>query len=157
MLFGALLGACAKKPAEPEEVLSTFLTNLRHHRAKPAWDALTAKSQAILAKRHSTLAAAAGKPATDPEPGQILFDQLGLAVLTTPESIVVTSPLGPEVSLRVSVENGQSAVFKMRREGSAWKIDLATTLDLRAPSDRSSQRTPKTGPSSVPRPSEHAP
>lgn len=127
----ALVGSCANKRPKPEEALEAFLADVQYGRADSAWAALTEESRTRLLERHRALAEAAGKP-VDETPAKILFGDLGLVVQSPPESIVVASPLGNEVTLRVTVEGGRSAEIRMVREGVRWKVDLTGSLE-RAP------------------------
>lgn len=107
--------------------MEAFLADIQYGRADSAWAALTEASRTRLLERHRALAAAAGKP-TDETPAKILFGDLGLVVQSAPESIVVASPLGNEVTLRVTVAGGKSAEIRMVREGIRWKVDLMGSL-----------------------------
>ncbi|MCB9654851.1 MAG: hypothetical protein H6729_12050 [Deltaproteobacteria bacterium] len=62
------------------------------------------------------------------DPSMLLFSDLRLIVLGEPENIVLVSPFGQEVTLRVSLAQGRSADFRLVREGKAWKVDLMSAL-----------------------------
>jgi hypothetical protein len=119
---------CADRRPRPEEALNAFLADLQYGRAEAAWAALSESSRTKLLERHQRLARAAGKPSDD-TPAQILFGELGIVVMSAPESVVVVSPLGNEAKLRVTVAGGRSADIRMVREGPAWKVDLLGSLD----------------------------
>jgi hypothetical protein len=120
--------ACADRRPKPEEAFNAFLADLQYGRAEAAWAALSESSRQRLLERHKRLADARGKPAED-TPAQILFGDLGIVVMSPPESVLVGSPLGDEAKLRVTVAGGRSADIRMVREGTAWKVDLVGSLD----------------------------
>ncbi|MBK8014372.1 MAG: hypothetical protein IPK13_23870 [Deltaproteobacteria bacterium] len=146
------LGACQRRASDrPEDTLRAFLTRLREGRAQEAWHQLSGASQASLrdrahreAERRASLKSdapgapdapsgttsqgAASPSAPDDEAYTLLFADLRLMVLGEPESIVLVSPFGPEVTLRVSLPRGRSADFRLVREGKEWKVDLMSAL-----------------------------
>jgi hypothetical protein len=126
-IFVLLLGACHAERPDPEEVLRTFLSDLRNGRADAAWAALSESSQKELNTRHEELVKA-GAVKTDATPAQLLFEDLGLMMVNPPESIAVASPHGQEVMLRVAIKDGKSADVRMVREGDRWKVDLTGSL-----------------------------
>jgi hypothetical protein len=132
LVCGLIIAArCAGHASTPEDTLKKFLGDLNAHRTDAAWSALSQRSKAELKKQAEALAAAAGeKPDLSP---QALLDRSELMVLRAPESISISSPIGAEVTLRVSVKGGESANVHMIREGSEWKIDLAPSLQPAAP------------------------
>ena len=123
----ALAGGCQQGPPKPEDSLKEFLGAVRTKRAKVAWSLLSAKTQAEL-KRRAALVAKAQDTSPKTEPRDLLFGQLELMALRIPESISVASPIDSTVSLRVSLEKGQTATIEMIREGPAWKVDLFRSL-----------------------------
>ena len=143
-------GGCADRRPRPEEALNAFLADLQYGRAEAAWAALSESSRQKLIERHRLLSDARGKPA-DETPSQILFGDLGIVVMSPPESVVVVSPLGNEAKLRVTVAGGRSADIRMVREGAAWKVDLFGSLedapDLTARLGQGSARTSTSTPS----------
>jgi hypothetical protein len=129
-------GACTKPPAEPEPTLERFLAAVRLGRAEQAWAALSTGSKEALVARQRALLAAAGENGDGGDPGdpsRSLFDALGLSALAAPESVVLVSPPGDELRLRVAVKGGQSGELFMVREGAAWKVDLVRSLRPEAP------------------------
>jgi hypothetical protein len=132
-LSGIALG-CPRDRPRPEEALEAFLADIQYGRADAAWAALSEGSRQSLIERHRTLATGAGE-ATEETPAQILFGDLNLVVMSPPESIIVASPLGNEVMLRVAVAGGKSADIRMVREGVAWKVDLTSSLHPAPPLD----------------------
>jgi hypothetical protein len=124
------LAACNSRPATPEESLRRFIADVTARRADAAWAGLSARSKAELKKQADALAAAS-KDKSDTSPAVLLFERSELLVLRPPESISVASPLGQEVTLRVSVKGGESANVKMVREGGEWKVDLVPSLEPR--------------------------
>ncbi len=121
------LGACAKTPG-PEETLERFLADLRFGQSDKAWAALSANTQKAVTERHHARRKAAGLPAQDPKPADLLYADLKLTVLSAPESVAVASPLGDTVKLRVSVKDGASADIWMVRDGPKWRVDLERSL-----------------------------
>ncbi len=119
---------CADRRPKPEDTLNAFLADLQYGRAEAAWAALSESSRQKLLERHRRLAEATGKPVEE-TPSQILFGDLGIVVLTAPESVFVSSPLGDEVKIQVTVAGGKSHEITMVREGTAWKVDLMHSLD----------------------------
>lgn len=127
VLLAVALGGCPRPEVQPEDALRRFLADLQYGRADAAWAALSEGSKEELLKRHRTLAQARQQPATD-RPAEILYGELGIEVLASPENIVVVSPLGPEVVLRVAVKGGRSAELRMQRSGEDWRVDLVSAL-----------------------------
>ena len=126
LFFGILvLGAgCAEDKSKPEEVLGLFLANLQYElRAKQTWDMLTEENQGILKERYE-----ATHPGADPEPEQILLQAVSPVLIQKPENIVVISPIGNELKMRVSGAQGKSADFYLVRHNDTWKIDLLKSL-----------------------------
>jgi hypothetical protein len=124
-------GACRKPPAEPEPTLERFLADVRLGRAEQAWSALSTQSREVLAARRRALLEAAGKTRDGgdaDDPSRSLFEALGLTALAAPESVVLVSPPGDEIRLRVAVKGGQSGEVFMVREGAEWKVDLVRSL-----------------------------
>ena len=119
---------CADRRPRPEDALNAFLADLQYGRAESAWAALSESSRQKLIERHRLLFEAGGQK-TDDTPSEILFGDLGIVVMSPPESVVVVSPLGNEAKLRVTVAGGRSADIRMVREGSGWKIDLMASLE----------------------------
>ncbi len=140
----AFTAACADRRPKPEEALNAFLADLQYGRADAAWAALSESSKHRLLEAHQQLVAA-GSKADDDLASEILFGDLGLVVMSPPESVVVVSPLGNEAKLRVTVAGGKSADIRMVREGTAWKVDLVDSLhpapDLSAALGQGSART----------------
>lgn len=142
VLLAASLSGCPRPEVQPEDALRRFLADLQYGRADAAWAALSDGSKEELLKRHRALAQAGQRPASD-RPADILYGELGIEVLASPENIVVVSPLGPEVVLRVAVKGGRSAELRMQRAGVDWRVDLVSALHpapsldegLRGPSD----------------------
>jgi hypothetical protein len=122
------VAGCADRRPRPEEAFNAFLADLQYGRAETAWAALSESSRKRLLEQHERLVEASGKPADD-TPSQILFGDLGIVVMSPPESVLVGSPLGNEAKLRVSVPGGKSADIRMVREGTVWKVDLMGSLD----------------------------
>lgn len=131
-LSGPLAGwagcaGCADRRPRPEEALNAFLADLQYGRAEAAWAALSESSRQKLLERHRRLSDARGLPA-DETPSQILFGDLGIVVMSPPESVIVGSPLGNKANVHVTVAGGKSADIWMVREGTAWKVDLVASL-----------------------------
>lgn len=119
---------CAREAGRPEDALESFLREVSFGRAEAAWKRLTEESRDALVDRHRALAEAAGRTVDDPKPAEFLFSTLDLVVLSPAESIVVVSPPGDVVTLRVTVEGGRSAEVRMVQQGGAWRVDLMETL-----------------------------
>ena len=135
------LSGCRTDTTTPEGALRQFINNVQIHRADEVYDGLSAASRAELHARARAQAEATGaEPVTDRS--QLLFRETQLIALRKPESISVASPLGTEVTVRVSVEGGQTAEVKMVREGTTWKVDLFDSL-------QASPDPGRTGPSST--------
>lgn len=132
LIFVLSLLACHAERPDPEEVLRTFLADLRNGRAEAAWRALSEESRKELEHRHEALVAAGAKK-SEATPAQLLFEDLGLMMVNPPESIAVASPHGQEVMLRVAIKDGRSADVHMVREGDRWKVDLVGTLKAAPP------------------------
>jgi hypothetical protein len=123
------LAGCQQASPKPEDSLKQFLGAVRYKRGQVAWDLLSAKSQVELKKRAAELAEIQNT-AVQSKPSELLFGQLELIALRTPESISVVSPIDSTASLQVSLENGQTTSIEMIREGPAWKVDLFASLSL---------------------------
>lgn len=136
---------CPRAEVQPEDALKRFLADLQFGRADAAWAALTDGAKEDLLQRHRALAQAAHRPPTE-RPADILYGELGLEVLGTPENVVVVSPLGPEVVLRVSVKGGRSAEIRMQRAGQDWKVDLVAALHPADERPRNLDGSPPGGP-----------
>jgi predicted nucleic acid-binding Zn-ribbon protein len=140
--IAASSGACARSGSDgpvslrqdpPEAALDAFFTDLRFQRVDRAYAALAHRSRTWLEERHRRLQRAA-TPADQPSDDasidrhELLYRTLDLTLLSPPESIVVVSPPGDRVTLRVTVEGGASAEVVMVREDGRWKVDLESTL-----------------------------
>ena len=148
-ILAALLGAagCPENKVDPEDAFRKFARDVHEHRAEAVWSALTAATRADLELRHRALVRASGRDAgkeSEPPPSEVLFDELGLALLNPIESVAVVSPPGgAEVMLRVSVKDGRSADIKMVREGQTWKVDLVSSLQKAPPLDQDLKGKPE--------------
>lgn len=125
VLAVASMVACDSPESRPEDVLKAFLQEVSFGRAEPAWSRLSERTRRLLVERHEARKKAAGEAPTEPRPAELLFSDLGLTVLNPAESVVVVSPPGDVVTLRVSVEGGESAEVRMVKEDGAWRVDLA--------------------------------
>ncbi|MGF1509993.1 MAG: hypothetical protein ACFB9M_10885 [Myxococcota bacterium] len=141
------LAACPSPSTAPSETVSlqqdppgpaleAFFTDLRYQRIDEAWNALSEASRDWLETRHRALRhAQTGTVSSSDMPddldrSKLLYRTLDLRILAPPENIVVVSPPGTRVTLRVSSKGGASAEFVMVREDSRWKVDLLRTLKL---------------------------
>lgn len=121
---------CRPAESRPEDVLESFLQEVSFGRAEAAWRRLSERSREALVERHRALAEAAGEAVDpSPDPADVLSSTLGLTVLSPAESVVVVSPPGDVVTLRVSVEGGRSAEVRMVREDGSWRVDLVDSLE----------------------------
>ena len=127
LVFLLALVACEKKLG-PEETLNRFLADLRFGRSEQVWASLSQGARTQLEQRHAERRKVAGLPEQKPDPAKILFADLGLNLLSPPESVAVAGPISDTVRLRVTVEQGNSADIYMVQEGGAWKVDLAKSL-----------------------------
>lgn len=154
---------CNEKKQEPEDAFRRFAADVNARRADAAWAALTESSQQELERRHEAIAEASGSGSgaeagsgsgaekkQKATPGSMLFEQLGLVVLSAPESVVIVSPPGREVLLRVTVKDGKTADVRMVREGARWKVDLMGSLKKAVPLERGLQGPLETDTSTVP-------
>ena len=121
-----IAAACRPEPLGPEQTLTRFLADVRYGKAQSAFAALCEDTQTALRDRHEQLDAN-GHDRSTPE-GRILFRELGLEVLHAPESVNVASPIGDTVTLRVTVQRGDSANVYLERTGDRWCVDLNRTL-----------------------------
>lgn len=124
----SLAGGCRQAADQPEQALERFLAAVAAGRADEAWGALSSASKAALLARHEALARAGGRDATAASPAETLFEELDLRLLAQPESVVVVSPLGNTVTLRVTVKDGPSTEIRMVREERGWSVDLESAL-----------------------------
>jgi hypothetical protein len=131
LLLAVFATACPGKRPDPEEVLRTFLSDLRNHRVDAAWAALSESTQKELMSRHQKLVEA-GVEKNEATPMQLLRE-LGLTMLNKDETISVVSPIGLEVDLQVTVKDGRIAKVHMVQEGHRWKVDLMRSLEPAKP------------------------
>ena len=124
-VMGLAVG-CQPQPLSPEETLQRFLADIRYGQAQSAFLALCMDTQVALRTRHERLAS--GTPVRGNIENQILFRELGLEVLHAPENINIASPIGDTVTLRVTVQGGDSANVYLKRERARWCVDLNKTL-----------------------------
>jgi hypothetical protein len=122
-----LIGGCPQTSPGPEASLRQFLDHVKQGRGADAFRSLTQENQKVLLdKMHSLRGAEEGADAA----GAFLFDEFGLSALSDPENIVIVSPIGKEVRLRVSVEQGRSADIRLVQEGGHWSVDLLGSMNV---------------------------
>src|SRR5262249_19152563 len=128
--------ACPETKADPADTFRHFAADVHGHRAEAAWSGLTRATQEELLRRHHELKMASREDAGADKAhlyGEILFDELGLLLINSPETIEQISPGARDVNLRVSAKEGTSAEFHMVLEGKTWKVDLMNSLKPAAP------------------------
>lgn len=127
LVLAALLTGCVDHTTDPRRAARAFFDHLERGEADAVWSLLTPEDQDRLRAHQKAIADAEGREPSD-RPRRILGDY-GLRLTGKVDGVTVASRPGDTLEIRVTLEEGESATFRLvRASNGPWRVSLLDAL-----------------------------